>query len=237
MCQKLPLCIIFFFIVFISGLNAQEGSIVKRAGDAFNNDELEQAKSLYLNAVGTDPANPDIYINLGYIYEEQKNYATAISYYQKGLPYAGARKGMLYVNIGNVYFKLGDYASAEKMYTSAISEVPPVYKGYLHRANARVQIGTYADAISDYQTYLSVVPDTPQRQSIESMILALKDKIDEAEAKRLAEEAKRLEEEERQRKLLESVLNSLDEASADTKNLSAGTEGVETPEIELDIVE
>ncbi|MBN2510794.1 MAG: hypothetical protein JXB03_10970, partial [Spirochaetales bacterium] len=87
------------------------------------------------------------------------------------------------------------------------------------------------------QTYLVFVPDTPKRAKIEEILGLLQAEIDAEETRRLTEEARRLEEEEKQRKLLESVLSSLDSASTDTKNLSAGTEDVETPEIELDIVE
>lgn len=234
---KLPLCAGIFFLLAAAALYGQEGSITRRAGEAFNNDNFEEAKALYLNALKTDPANMEIYLNLGYIYEYQRDFQTAIGYYQKGLPYADLKKGVFYLNMGNAYYKAGDYAAAEKMYTSAAEGVPPLYSAYLSRAGVRVKNSSYTGAISDYQTYLVFVPDTPKRAKIEEILGLLQAEIDAEETRRLTEEARRLEEEEKQRKLLESVLSSLDSASTDTKNLSAGTEDVETPEIELDIVE
>ena len=229
--------ILTLFTAFCFHIFPQNSTVLQKAEEAFLNGKLDEAKSLYLNALKTSPADANIYLNLGFIYEKNREYQTAISYYQKGIPYAGTQLGTFYKNIGNSYYFINDFENAEKMYSSGISSVPPSYSCYFHRGNTRVKLGMYEGAVDDYQTFLTMQPDTPQRVNIELMIERLQYAIDNAEAIRLAEEAKRLEEEERQRKLLESVLGSLEEVSDETKNLSAESDEVESTEVEIDIVD
>jgi hypothetical protein len=129
----------------------------------------------------------------------------------------------------------GRSSLAEASYTSAISADSGYASAYLNRANARMNLKSYPGALSDYVVYLSLEPNTPQRANVERMIQALREYLDAEEARRLAEEAKRREEEARQQALLDSVLNSLQNASEDTTNLAAESEDIETESVETDI--
>ena len=90
----------------------------------------------------------------------------------------------------------------------------------LNRANTRVHLVKYPEAITDYETYLRLKPDTWQREEIEKLIALLRQSIDE------------------QKDLLESVLNSIKNASVNTQTESAGTEDFQdTGGTDLDIIE
>lgn len=212
-------------------------------------DLLEKGEQLYLenrfqealpvleSAMVQHPQNERIYLYLGTVYEELGMYEKAISVLQRGAIVAEVYSDLMYFNIGNNLFKQEKNALADEMYSRAIEINPRFAEAYLNRANNRVKYGEHAAAIDDYTVYLNLKPDNRQRESIEKMIALLSAQI-EAELERLREEEeKRLAEEAKQRELLNEVLNSLQKASKETKNLGVETEEIEEVETETDIVE
>jgi hypothetical protein len=99
---------------------------------------------------------------------------------------------------------------------------------YLNRANSRLELEEFQDARQDYIDYLRLDPDSPQRANIEKIIALLGQAIEEAERARQEELA-------RQQALLNEVLDTLNNASEDTRNLSAGSEEIQEEYEEIDI--
>jgi tetratricopeptide (TPR) repeat protein len=165
----------------------------------------EEAKVQFEAALIRDNRNEKVYYYLGMIYEQLKNNQKAIEILRNGLLISRSMTHLFYYMIGNNYFLLNDFTLAEKNFTQAIGEDSLFALAYLNRANARMKLIQYKTAVDDYKTYLRLEPATPQRPQIERLIALLEGD--------LAAQAD----------LLDSVLNSIKNASSDTKTEGAGT--------------
>ena len=106
---------------------------------------------------------------------------------------------------------------------------------YLGRANTRIQRGALNEAIEDYEQYLTLQPNSPQRNPIERLIAYIRAEFAEAEVRRrVAEELARAEAE-RRRRLLEEISASLQGAAGASQGLSAGAEDIELFEGEFEL--
>ena len=179
-------------------------------------------------ALNEDPNNERLYLYLGIVYEQLGNLDKSIQVMRRGLNVARGVKDLLYFNLGNDLFRQKEYTLAEQMYSNALEVNGTMEDAYLNRANARLQLESYPGARADYIEYLRLAPATPQRESIEKLIALLGGMLDEAERLKQEELA-------RQKALLNEVLNSLQNASEDTRNLSAGSEDIQEQYDEVDI--
>lgn len=180
-------------------------------------------KALYEN-----PQEEKIYLYLAIVYEQLNDTEKSIQILKRGLNVSQGHKDLFYYNLGNNHFRMQEYTVAEQMYNNALEINGALEVAYLNRANARLELESFQDARQDYIDYLRLDPDTPQRENIEKLIALLGQIIEEAERKRL-------EELERQKALLSEVLDTLKNASEDTRNLSAGSEDIQEEYEEIDI--
>jgi tetratricopeptide (TPR) repeat protein len=84
----------------------------QKAGD------FKLAEYFYLRAAHLFPENPDIYNNLGNIYQNTERIDEAIDFYRTGLQFKETVE--LYFNLGSAYEKKGDRASAIYCYRQAL---------------------------------------------------------------------------------------------------------------------
>jgi tetratricopeptide (TPR) repeat protein len=213
--------LVLFGIVFCFSTLLVWGQTAFETGEKlWMQNKPQEAKSNLETALLRDSNNEKIYYYLGLIYDQLNEPAKAIEIMRKGLLVAKDLKDVLYFNIANDYFRQKDNILADKNYTLALAENSVFAAAYLNRANVRVRLVKYPDAIEDYKTYLRIRPDAPQREEIEKLIKLLQQSLDE------------------QKDLLNNVLNSIKNASVDTQTESAGTENFqETGHTELDIIE
>lgn len=210
-------------------------SLLEQGQDLFLQNKPREAAALLENALRDDPGNDRIYLYLGICYEQLGQHDLAINILTRGLNVPGADRSLFYYDIGNNYLSLKQNDRAAEMYSKAIDLNTSFAAPFLNRANVRVQTKQYEAAISDYVTYLGLKPGDPQQSSIEKMISLLKGEVT-AEQQRVAEAKQKQAEEEAHRKaVLDSVLNSLNSASSDTKNLSGGNAQLENKSEPLDI--
>ena len=189
------------------------------------------ALPLLEEALSSDPENERIFLYLGIVYEQLGRREEAIRILKRGLDVAGAYRHLLYYNIGNNHYAGGENIVAEEMYTRAIDEDREFAAPYLNRANARLRLEEYRGALSDYTLYLRLSPRSPKRPEVEAMIRKLRAFLDDRERK----ESERLEKE---RALMDEVLNALENASEDSQNLSTESDEVlSEDEEEIDIEE
>jgi tetratricopeptide (TPR) repeat protein len=216
------------------------GLIAILASFVLNLTALQQGEKLFLEnkpqaalplleqALYEDPGNERLYLYLGVVYEQLNNPDKSIQVLRRGLNVASGLKDMLYFNLGNNLFRQKEYTVAEQMYSNALEANRTFEDAYLNRANARLQLGSYSAAREDYIEYLRLAPNNPQREPIERLIALLAGLLDEQERLKQEELAK-------QKALLNEVLNSLKNASEDTRNLSAGSENIQEQYDEVDI--
>ncbi|MCL2832026.1 MAG: tetratricopeptide repeat protein [Treponema sp.] len=168
-------------------------------GEAIFLDNKPQEALPFLEAaVNEDPAHVQAFIYLGIAYQQLNRTDDAIAVYQKILPRGGSETAKIAFNLGNAYFNKGNYSSAVDSYTQALNADPSYSTALLNRANSKIKTGALKDAVTDYQNYLVMEPQSSQRGQIEKLISFINDEF-AAEAKRIEDariaEEKRIQDE------------------------------------------
>ncbi|MCL2810198.1 MAG: tetratricopeptide repeat protein [Treponema sp.] len=197
-------------------------------GEAFlMQNQPANALDFLVRAMAEDSSNPVTYLYLGIVYEQLGRSDDAIAIYRRVLPIAGSHTANVANNLGNVYFQRGNTDMAEQYYSQAIGFNSVYANAYLGRANTRIKTGNLQNAIVDYEQYLTLVPNSSQRDIIEQLINTIRNEFASQEMRRvLAEEEERRIAEERQR-LLDAVSASLQSAADSSQGISFGAESVE----------
>jgi tetratricopeptide (TPR) repeat protein len=185
-----------------------------------------EASALLESAVKSDPKNEKAWLELGFSYQQLGRYDDAITALRKGLENSAQYRHLFYFDIGNVFFAQAKNSFAEDMFTQAIGADDSFASAYLNRANARIRLQEFSDAVADYTRYLALEPESPKRPAIEKVIGIIGAKLADAEKKRQAEEAAKKAEDDRKQALLNEISDSLQAAAEDTKSLSLGSENV-----------
>ncbi len=208
--KKSPLVL---FLLLAAGAAFPISVTLEQAESLYQQNKPAEAKPLLEAALSEDPTDEKIYLWLGVTYRQLEDLDKAIAVLKRGLAIAADYKAEFYWNIGLVYFSQKQFTFADNMFTSAIATDRKYTDAYKDRAQARMKLENYDGALADYTLFLQLAPQDPQRPQIEALI-ALLTKTLEARAN------KQKEEEARQKALMNDVLNSLNNASEDTKNLS-----------------
>ncbi len=205
--------ILFFILLAAStGINAESPSF-KQGEDLYLFNKPEEARPYLEKAIAEDPSNELAYLHLGIVYQQLKDPKKAIAILKRGLNVSSLYTDQFHLDIGNNFYSQKEYTFAEQSYSDAVVANPQFALAYLNRANARYDLAKYDGAIADYTLFLQLKPDDPQRPQIEELLRRLGLRRD-ALAKKDAEEAAR------QKALMDSVLDSLKNASEETKNVS-----------------
>jgi tetratricopeptide (TPR) repeat protein len=204
-------CILLFLAVFSYGQ-----SNFARGEELLMLNQPAQAVDFLLRAIAEEPANTLASLYLGIVYEQLGRMDEAIALYRRILPSAGNLSATVANNLGNVYFQRGNLNDAEQFYTQAIGFNPSFPSAYLGRANTRIRAGNLQNAITDYEQYLRLEPNSSRRTNIEQLVSLI-------QTESMAEEMRRME---RQR-LLDGVAASLQAVAETSQGISAGAEGVE----------
>lgn len=164
----------------------------------FKENKPEEA-ILYLRLALTEP-NPDakIYNYLGLCYYQVGKNQESLDTFLKGTTVSGTNKRQLFYNAGNSAFALGQFDRAVEFYSYSLAADSSFSNAVLNRANAYFNLVQYQNAITDYNHYLEIEPNTDQREMILRLIALLEEEIvlQEQEKQRLAEEQERIKQEE-----------------------------------------
>jgi tetratricopeptide (TPR) repeat protein len=239
-------------LILIGGALAGAQSLFERGEDLFLRNKPQQAVPLLERALEAEPQNATIYMYLGVAYEQLGQRDKAVEILRRGVDTAREERDRMFLTMGNNLRFIEQYDGAERSYGEAISANSLYAPAYLARANLRVEMEKFEPAVEDYEIFLNLKPQSEHRPEIERMIALLRDKIED-KARQAAEEAerrereeelarreaerRRQEDEERQKALLDSVLNSLEGSSEETRNMSGGSEDIQEIEEDIDIVE
>lgn len=96
--------------------------------------DLQSAKSEYIEALKSNPYSPTILNNLGYIYYRQKIYDSALMHYQKAIE-SDPDFSNAYNNAGLVFQARGDLSSAEKFFKKAVNIDSDLYTAFINLGN------------------------------------------------------------------------------------------------------
>jgi tetratricopeptide (TPR) repeat protein len=198
-----------------------------RGEELFMQNKPREALAFLESTVADDPAHVRAFLYLGIAYQQLDRIDDAIAAYRKILPRGGPETARIAYNLGNAYYSKGNAVFAEQFYTQAIETDSTYVPAYLNRANTRVKSGSLREALTDYETYLTLNPRSSKRTEIERLASFIREEFAAGERRKLlAEEAARAEAERRQR-LLEEVSASLQAAADESHGLSAGSEDVQ----------
>lgn len=199
-----------------------------KAEDSFFRNKPREAIPLLEMIISEDPANIKAALYLGIAYQQVNRLDDAIALYKKLLNRSDVDVAQVAFNLGNVYFTKGNAAFAEEYYTLAIQKNESFSSAYLNRANARIKMGNFSEALKDYTNYISLEPASPKRPQIEQLMALIQGQFAAEERKKQEAQAAAQAEEERRKRLLEEVSASLQAASEETKGLQAPSEDVQS---------
>jgi tetratricopeptide (TPR) repeat protein len=187
-------------------------TLLDRGTDLFMQNKPAEARPLLEEAIADDLANETVYLYLGLVYQQLGDADRAITILKRGLNIATLHKDLFLYNIGNNFFARGEYTFAEESYTAAVVANRSMAEGYLNRANSRMKLEKWEAALADYLLFLQLAPKDPQRPQVEEMVRLLQDHVAKQAALAQAEA-------DRQKALLNEVLNALTNASDDAQNV------------------
>ena len=202
----------------------------QQAQEHLNDGHYTEAQSLFVTLLSDHPEDETLYIQYAFSYEQQGDYEEAINILKGGIEHSERYTAHFYYNLGNGYFALRNYDEAERHYGRAIQNNALFLPPYVNRANLRVRQRDYRGALEDYSHYITQQPNGEQNGEIRGMIVILRSIIG-------AEERQKREELERQERLLQDALRSLE--GADQEGVFAPGEGENVKDLDdpLDIVE
>lgn len=215
------------------------------AEELFLQNRPEEAAPRFEQAIAEYPGDTRLYHQLAAVYVQLDRFDDAEDVLRSGLERGEDEHEFLF-NLGTIARRKGDNERALARFTESIESHSEFPHAYRNRANLYVERGDYEDAIEDYETYLSLRSDSPNRTDVERMIAALKNRIEEIETerqreleeeRRRQEEQERREQEERERReaLRQSVLRRLEESRQETDRSGGGEEDFESIEDDFDI--
>jgi tetratricopeptide (TPR) repeat protein len=172
------------FLIFVAAWCCGQINFA-RGEDLFMRDKPDEAAVYLENTIAENPDEVKAFLYLGIVYEQLDRAGDAITVYQQVLNRAGDLTANVANNLGNVYFKNGSDAEAESSYTRALEADQAFAPAYLGRANARLKTGSMRGAVADYEQYLLLAPDTPQREAIERLVAHVREEIPETELRLL----------------------------------------------------
>ncbi|MDR3139654.1 MAG: tetratricopeptide repeat protein [Treponema sp.] len=164
------------FVLFCFGAGALFAqSAFSRGEELFIGNEPQEALAYLEAAAEEDPSHVKTALYLAMAYEQLGRLEDALGVYRRILPQGGGETARIAFNLGNALFNLGDPASAVLAYTQAVEADPSYAPAYLNRANSLVKTGSPGEALVDYELYLSLEPQAPQRSRIEELILFIRE--------------------------------------------------------------
>lgn len=224
----------------------------------FKENKPEQAIPFFEQALLMETVSPNVYNFLGLSYYQIGKYQQSLDVFLNGTTKDGTNKRILYYNAGNTAFAMGNFSLADQYFSFSYAADNNFSSALLNRANTKMKLDQLQNASDDYTQYLIIEPNSPQRPEIERMIALIAGELKVREEQKLARELEeqRLKEEqariaaemekmrieqekqaaleaERRKKLLEDIAASLQ--SADSTNMSAGTDGVMEYEYESEL--
>lgn len=140
-------------------LSTVDGALLAGRLSVMMNDNNSGQKYLE-KAVQLNPAIIDAQCILASIYDEQKNYSSAIAAYEKALE-SDPRRSEAYFGLGLVYLKMLRYNDAISPLEKAIQLNLDYKVAYYYIGNAYEELKDIAKAADAYEKYLNLRPENP----------------------------------------------------------------------------
>ena len=126
-----------------------------QAVSAYQNQEYDRARELFMQELQIIPSDVTIYNNIGNCFYNQKQYHEALEYYQKAINIdPSSATSQLF--IGNTYLELGNYDNAIEHYRRCIELEPKNHKAISSIGFCYYQAHDFNNAITYYQDAIAI---------------------------------------------------------------------------------
>ena len=115
-------------------------------------------ETFYKRILRYAPWYPQIYYNLGRVYDNIGRRTEATAMYKKAIELK-PKFSSAYSNLGNIYYCSGRYSAAVKMYKKAIESNPKCHTSYNNLGTAYGNMGDLAGAVAMYKKAIENEPD------------------------------------------------------------------------------
>lgn len=167
-------------------------AIYRRAREAFDNNQYEEAEPLLLTLLEGNPRGyADVFNKLGLICHHRGDYHQAASYFSKALS-LNPKYTEASLNLAVTFNEMGEYEKASEVFSKAAGFVregrlslDPFVQGKLANEHGKLgdqyyDLGLYDDALEEYQKALSIRPQFVDIMTKVGMTLRAKGALDEA---------------------------------------------------------
>ena len=140
--------------------------------------EYEEAIADYTEAIRLDPEYAVAYNNLAWTmaYDLDTNYEEALEYALRAVELDPSEYH--HDTLALVYYKLERYQEALEHYSLALSVEPDFAASYKGRGDVYLALGDTQAALDDYETYLDLEPEAPDRKAVEETMEELRKQVD-----------------------------------------------------------
>jgi tetratricopeptide (TPR) repeat protein len=139
-----------------STFNAQ--ALIKKADDAFENEEFDKALALLNEANEKEPNNPDTLFKIGYLLQQQDNNDEALDFYKQALEFDKENE-YIHNSMASIYRANGEFTSANMHLRESIAlndENPVTYYNY---GNLLVDMQNFDEAKNMYKKAIELDND------------------------------------------------------------------------------
>nr|WP_290226838.1 tetratricopeptide repeat protein [Trichocoleus desertorum] len=126
--------------------------------------QLSEAVAYYQKALALRPTAPDIYTNLGNVYQDLGQAEAAIASYQQALALK-PDSAEAHNNLGNMYKRQGQLAEASSHYQQAVTLRPDLAETYNNLGNVLKDQGRMTEAIAAYRQAIAMKPTLMEAKS------------------------------------------------------------------------
>ncbi len=148
-----------------------EYSLALQNGDSAT---LEKLKNLWIARSAKNPKDAEALINLGAIYQKQKQYDLAKAQYLKAQD-LNPNNPVILTNIASLYLETNNYNGAIDIYNMMLQKNPKDIKPLFYKAEAYKKLNDNKSALAEYNKILKTQPDNEEaKNGINSIISNLK---------------------------------------------------------------
>lgn len=132
-----------------------EYSLAFKNGD---NNVLNSLKSLWMARAASNPKDSQALINLGAIFQKQKQYDLAKAQYVKAQD-INPNDPVVLTNLASLYLEMKNYNGAIDIYNMMIAKKPNSIEPLFYKADAYKKLNDNKNAIAEYKKVLKMQPD------------------------------------------------------------------------------
>ena len=133
--------------------------------------QLEEQKQI----LQSDPENQQVLVTVANINSDLKEYAQAISYYEKAL-LKDSNNVNLITDLGTAYFYSKDHQKALNLYNRSLAVDPKHFQTLMNIGIVKMSTGDKPGAAEAWEKFVAYYPETQEATQLKGMIAQLKEK-------------------------------------------------------------